>query len=112
MFHVAMTLMRNRKINAEEAAFRICHLFLRYSSRATVFLPTFRKENRMRNFKKKSIAQNVIDRYMGKPAIFEDLCLCEFASESALLPRKQSDLTLNDDDILEVPEQRATRLRH
>ncbi|OXA50541.1 hypothetical protein Fcan01_15287 [Folsomia candida] len=48
MFRVAMTIMRHREVGAQEAAFRNCHLFLRYSSRASVFLPTFMKDKRVR----------------------------------------------------------------
>jgi len=38
MHRIAMTLLRNREVSSQEAAFRVCHLFLRKSTRATVFL--------------------------------------------------------------------------
>lgn len=43
MFKVAMTIMREREIGAQEAAFRLGHLYLRKSSRSTVFIPTYKK---------------------------------------------------------------------
>jgi hypothetical protein len=47
MNKIAMTLMKNREISAQEAAFRLCHLYLRKSSRVCVFVPAFRKESRL-----------------------------------------------------------------
>ena len=113
MFKVAMTLMRNREISAQEAAFRLCHLYLRDSSRSTIFIPTFLKDNRVRMLRKESIAEgqvefctNIIDRYEARPQTdeFEAMCLAEFASNYELVPRRNyKEDNVADDDLIEFP---------
>ena len=70
MHRIAMTLLRNREVSSQEAAFRVCHLFLRKSTRATVFLPAYPKPDRYRMLMRESLNDdeprfclNMIDRY-------------------------------------------------
>ena len=109
MTRISMTLMRNREISAQEAAFRLCHLFLRQSSRLCVFIPSFRKENRLRMVRKETIGQdpkfglNIIDRYICRPISLDHICLYEFASHySPWVPKFRQD---NDDDVAEFEEE-------
>ncbi|OXA43510.1 hypothetical protein Fcan01_21708 [Folsomia candida] len=111
MFRVAMTIMRHREVGAQEAAFRNCHLFLRYSSRASVFLPTFMKDKRVRMVDREYLAQevipkfrtNIIDRYMARPPFLEPICLYEFSSIWALAPASKNEGN-DDEDLIEFPE--------
>ncbi|OXA50679.1 hypothetical protein Fcan01_14390 [Folsomia candida] len=111
MFRVAMTIMRHREVGAQEAAFRNCHLFLRYSSRAAVFLPTFMKDKRVRMVDREYLAQevvpkfrtNIIDRYMARPPFLDPICLYEFASIWALAPASKNEGN-DDEDLIEFPQ--------
>jgi hypothetical protein len=86
MNRIAMTLMKNREISAQEASFRLCHLFLKKSSRVCVFVPAFLQERRLRMVRLETIGNdpkfclNIIDRYMFRPVALENLCLFEFAA--------------------------------
>lgn len=99
--------MKRRQVSAQEAAFRMCHLFLRKSTRKTVFLASFRKENRLRMIRKETLndenpqfCTSLIDRYTKRPDCLEHLCLFEFASHYQPVKRQQ----LNGFDYEDVEE--------
>jgi hypothetical protein len=103
MMKIAMTIMRKRQISDQECAFRVCHLFLRYSTRSTVFVPAFRKDNRIRMLDREKLISgvqefyaNIIDRYTQRPAIMESISLFEFPSRFQMV-RKVNPTTTDDE---------------
>jgi hypothetical protein len=126
MIKIASKLMTQREVSAQEAAFRLTHLYLRKSSRSTVFVPTFQPENRVRMLRKESLydeepqfCKNIIDRYMSRPNSvtdgginLEDISLFEFASyyQATTKPTLLIPAAFNDDDLEEFGEDIATEI--
>jgi hypothetical protein len=84
---IAFRIMNNRQVGAPEAAFRLCHLPLRHSSRGFVFVPAYQPQNRLHLIQKETIGRgniriglNIIDRYMNRPDTMIEICLLEFAA--------------------------------
>lgn len=92
---IANAVMSRREVSAQECSFRLCGLPYRDSSRASVYIPACRPENRIRLIKKDqfldgkiSAGLNIIDRYMNRPASLRRICLYEFASWFRPKPRR------------------------
>lgn len=85
LFKVGMKILSQREVSCCEAAYRLCHLPMKGSTRKVVFLNTSKPEDRYRMFKiddgssENSYYTNVIDRYIRRPDVMEELSLAEFA---------------------------------
>lgn len=113
MQNICRKIMNRRQVSAQEAAFRLCHLYLLKSSRATVFVPVFRPEKRFRMLRKETLEAdeqqfclNIIDRYFDRPRDMEQICLFEFAChyEAVRKPKETVIGELNDEDVDEHGE--------
>lgn len=113
---ICSKLMSKREICAQEAVFKLCHLPMRKSSRATVFMPAFPKRERVRMILRDSITneniqhgKNGIDRYIMRPVDLHQLCLLEFMAH---YEPKQSDNQENlDQDLIEEEDEPLRPLR-
>ncbi|CAG7824817.1 unnamed protein product [Allacma fusca] len=72
-------IMSKREVCGQEACYRLCHLPLHKSSRTTVFVPTFKPENRTRVLNKEKLKQgeeelypNIIENYINRPLNLHD----------------------------------------
>jgi hypothetical protein len=95
---IAKTIMNKREVGAPEAAFRLCHLSLRKSSRGTVFIPTWKPEKRIRIVFKESLGEenvkfgmNIIERYSFRPSDLRFLSLFEFAAHYRPIAKDDDD---------------------
>jgi hypothetical protein len=90
MFRICMKILNERRVSATEAAYRLCHLPLRESSRKTIFVNTRIPEQRYRvlRFNNEDNADgfcdNIFDRYIKRPRSndsydFDNMCLMKFA---------------------------------
>ena len=92
MSKIGKSFLNNREVSAQESAYRILGLPLKYCTRVTVFINTSVPEKRVRLLKPaSSLAQmncdetdvfykNMIDRYESRTDCLENLCLAEFAA--------------------------------
>ena len=88
--NVANIIIKNRERSAQEAAYIICSLLLRESSRATVFVntrPSMHRTRLVRNecllnteFEENDFCSDIFDKYTKRPIVLENLCLHKFAS--------------------------------
>lgn len=86
MFTILMKLMNDRQVSMVEAAYRLCHIPLRYSSRSVIFINTSPRDDRFRliqvekeNPENNKYYSNIIEKYASRPNLLESLSLAEFA---------------------------------
>ncbi|XP_078691416.1 uncharacterized protein LOC144921886 isoform X1 [Branchiostoma floridae x Branchiostoma belcheri] len=103
------TFLNNREVSAQEAAFRVLSMPLKKASRQVVFVNSAAKEKRVSILKPKNILQDMtdedtnifctslIDRYVSRPLVLEDMCLVEFAATYTVAKKSRSEE--NDTDV-------------
>lgn len=103
--NIAMEIMNRRQVSAPEAAYRLCHLKLRHSSRGFVFVPAYLPSKRLHLIQKETIGNanvkmglSIIEKYCIRPRELADICLLEFAATYAAVKKDTSEEDLDDDD--------------
>ncbi|KAI8483360.1 hypothetical protein Bbelb_389640 [Branchiostoma belcheri] len=98
-----------KEVSAQEAAFRVLSMPLKKASRQVVFVNSAAKEKRVSILKPKNILQDMtdedtnifctslIDRYVSRPLVLEDMCLVEFAATYTVAKKSRSEE--NDTDV-------------
>ena len=101
---VGNTMLSHRELSAQEAAYRLCHLPLKDSTRKVVFVNTVRPEKRTRLLKSRAellelgdedtaiFQPGLFDRYAARPKgkDFEEMTLAHFSVWYDVVPRKES----------------------
>jgi hypothetical protein len=113
--NVANIIIKNRERSAQEAAYVLCSLKLRESSRSTVFINTKPPQHRTRLVRKESLlntefdeedfCSDIFDKYTSRPLSLENLCLHQFASEYKIKPKKKSNFDDENEDCSEEDEE-------
>jgi len=107
--NVSNIIIKNRERSAQEAAYVICSLPLRDSSRATVFVNTKPALNRTRLVRKESLlneefdesdfCSDIFDKYTNRPIQLENLCLHHFASYWKVVVKKKLNFDDDNEDL-------------
>lgn len=113
--NVANIIIKNRERSAQEAAYVLCSLKLRESSRSTVFVNTKPPQHRTRLVRKESLlntefdeedfCSDIFDKYTSRPIVLENLCLHQFASEYKVKPKKTNSFDDENEDCSEEEEE-------
>ncbi|OXA37750.1 ATP-dependent DNA helicase PIF1 [Folsomia candida] len=108
---IAMKIMNKRQVSAPEAAYRLCHLKLRHSSRGFVFIPAYLPNKRLHLIQKESIGNanvkiglSIIDKYCLRPTNLADICLLEFAAKYIAAKRDETEADLQEGNEEEEEE--------
>ena len=110
---IANKFLTSREVSAQEAAYRVLSLPLSRSSREVIYVTTDLPEDRLHLLKPMSVIEamddddediyqhGMVERYMKRPDVLEDLCLADFVSNYSVDYRKpHSDMTDTQLDIL------------
>ena len=90
LFRIGLTVLRHRRMSAQEAAYRLSNLQMVSMSRKTVYLNARTLANRFRMLKKECLhmdraetdvfVNNLLDYYRSRPQLLEDLSFYSFAA--------------------------------
>src|SRR5699024_10990500 len=100
LFKAVMAIFRKRQVSACEAAQRLTGQLMKQASRKCVFVNTNKPEKRFKmvfvNEKGKNrVSMSILDRYIERPDLLEDMSLAEFAMKYDPLYNKKKG---GDDD--------------
>jgi hypothetical protein len=111
-------VFNKREVSAQEAVWRLLGLQMRGSSRVAVWVNTNPPRDRARMLKEKSFfganleasfCTNIIDRYMARPVVLENICLAEFAMCYKVVYVKSADEASSSDEDGNVPNDDGSR---
>ena len=92
LWNIGLCVLKNRRVSAQEAAFRLSHLQLLQCSRTVVYINTRPQSKRFKMLRPMSeiidlhdndtdtFRHNLVDYYCARPCIMENMSLFQFAS--------------------------------
>jgi hypothetical protein len=120
MRKIANVFLNGVEVSAQEASYGVLGIPLTNSSRDCIFIPTGPPEERIIFVKTESELQNLdsdstdigarglLDHYVQRPDLLEDICLAEFAAWYTYSSRKCNRTDMEIEDVLEVKDEECS----
>ena len=116
--------LNNREVSAQEAAFRLLSLPLKYASRKVVFVNTAPRSKRMSMLNPQSILEtmddndedifctSLLDRYASRPNELENMSLAEFAATYTTGGKESDHESIDDNSTIQQSVSSTIKLKN